>query len=101
MIERTFKEDMKENFKEVGALFTILALVMGVFLFATGCNQQIIDLKYRFDKAVIAIPGSGTNKVVKVKKWMDYQDSDMVQVIAEDGTIYYGHSNNILLIKEP
>lgn len=65
-----------------------------------GCNQQIIDLKYRFDKAVIAIPGSGTNKTVRVKKWNDY-DNDMVQVIAEDGTVYYGHSNNILLIKEP
>ena len=74
---------------------------VGMLLGTFGCNQQILDLKYRFDKAVIALPGSGTNKVVKVKKWMDYQDSDMVQVIAEDGTVYYGHSNNILLIKEP
>lgn len=72
---------------------------MGMFM-GSGCNQQIIDLKYRFDKAIIAIPGSGTNKTVRVKKWMDYPDSDMVQVIAEDGTIYYGHSNNIMLIKE-
>lgn len=73
----------------------------GMLMGTVGCNQQIIDLKYRFDKAVIAIPGSGTNKTVQVKKWMDYPDSDMVQVIAEDGTIYYGHSNNIMLIKEP
>ena len=80
----------------------IMLIIFGVGMFmGSGCNQQIIDLKYRFDKAVIAIPGSGTNKVVKVKKWNDYPDSDMVQVIAEDGTVYYGHSNNILLINEP
>ena len=83
----------------LGIVLIIFGVGMG--LGTLGCNQQIIDLKYRFDKAVISIPGSGTNKTVRVKKWNDYPDSDMVQVIAEDGTVYYGHSNNILLIKEP
>ena len=83
-------------------ILSIVLILFGAGMFmVSGCNQQIIDLKYRFDQAVIAIPGSGTNKTVRIKKWMDYQDSDMVQVIAEDGTVYYGHSNNILLIKKP
>lgn len=80
-----------------------ITLILGIFfgsMFIAGCNQQIIDFNYKFDKAIISIPGANTNKTVKVKKWNDYPDSDMVQIIAEDGTVYYGHSNNILLIKE-
>ena len=91
---------MKLKFNKI---LSIVLILFGVSMLVgtVGCNQQIIDLKYKFDRAVIAIPGSGTNKTVRIKRWMDYQDSDMVQVIAEDGTVYYGHSNNILLIKKP
>ena len=91
---------MKIQFHHILGIALIIIGLCGL-IGGSGCNQQIIDLKYKFDKAVIAIPGSGTNKTVRVKKWNDYPDSDMVQVIAEDGTVYYGHSNNILLIKEP
>lgn len=93
----SLKKDLIENFKEVGFLLFIFAVCA---MIVTGCNQQIVDLNYKFSKAIIAIPGSNTNKVVKVKKWNDYPNSDMVQVIADDGSVYYGHSNNILLIKE-
>lgn len=64
----------------------------------TSCNQQIIDTSYTFNKAYITV-GSSTI-TVDVKTWNDYDDSDMVQVITKDGTVYYSHSSNIILVKE-
>ena len=62
------------------------------------CNQQIVDTSYTFNKAYITV-GSSTI-TVDVKTWNDYDDSDMVQVTAKDGTVYYSHSSNIILVKE-
>lgn len=79
-------------------LFLAFTIVFGL-TFVTGCNRQVIDFNYRFNKAIVGFP-DGTHKVVKIKKWTDFPDGDQIQVIAEDGTVYLGHSMNILLIKE-
>jgi hypothetical protein len=62
----------------------------------TGCgNRQIIDLNYTFNKAYIEGIGE-----IEIKKWNDYTDSDMVQVIANDGTVYLTHSSNVILVSD-
>lgn len=61
----------------------------------TGCNAQIVDLNYTFNKAIIEGVGE-----IEVSSWCDYQDSDMVQVTAKDGTVYLTHSSKVLLIYE-
>lgn len=73
-------------------------LLLIALLFLTGCNAQIIDLNYKFNRAYIELP-DGTVEV-EVLTWKDYEDSDMVQVTAVDGTIYYTHGSKIILIND-
>ena len=61
----------------------------------TGCgNYTMMDFNYTFNYAVIEGVGE-----VKVKSWVDYDDSDMVQVVTEDDVVYYTHGSNVILIK--
>lgn len=79
--------------------FPIAVIIVAITAISlTSCNQQIIDTSYTFNKAYITV-GSSTI-TVDVKTWNDYDDSDMVQVITKDGTVYYSHSSNIILVKE-
>jgi uncharacterized lipoprotein NlpE involved in copper resistance len=72
----------------VGSVVSILILI--------GCgNRQIVDTSYTFKKAIIE--GVGT---VEVSSWCDYDESDMVQVKAKDGTVYLTHSSNVILISK-
>lgn len=59
----------------------------------TGCgNFQIIDTTWTFKYA--DIDGVGT---IEVESWTDYEQSDMIQVKAKDGTVYLTHSSNVIL----
>ena len=78
--------------KIVVALTFILAVVL------TGCNTQIIDTTYKFDRAVIAMP-DGTTVSGKVSSWKDYDDSEAVQVVI-DGVTYYTFIGNVVLISD-
>ena len=84
----------------------VLCAVMALSLFAgcaaesAGFNQQLIDVNYRYNYAFISLP-NGASVEGSVSKWMDYDDSDMIQVIFTDGNIYYSHGSNIILIYDP
>lgn len=80
------------------AVIILIAVGIGV-MFNGGCNRQIVDVKYRFDKAMIKMP-DGTCKTVNVKSWRDYQDGDQIQVIDRAGNVYLGHACNIMLFSE-
>ena len=73
---------------------TLISIIFAATLLK-GCNQQIVDMNYSFNYAVIEGVGE-----VKVKSWADYQDSDMVQVVTEDDVVYYTHGSNVILIKK-
>ena len=75
----------------------LLVLALGFALAGCGYNKTIIDANYRFTHAYIAMP-DGTCIEGKVKSWNDWDDSDMIQVTLTDGTIYYTHSSNVILI---
>lgn len=70
--------------------------VLASIVCISGCNKQIIDTTYEFNKAIIII-GDET-KEVEISSWTDYSNGDQIQIKATDGTIYLGHSSNILLI---
>lgn len=78
------------------ALIILIGVGIAVF-FNGGCNRQVVDVKYRFEKAMIKMP-DGTCKTVKVKSWRDYQDGDQIQVTDKDGNTYLGHACNIMLM---
>ena len=76
-------------------IFIIIALALIAF---TGCNKQIIDTTYSFDKAIIELP-NGEVVEGKVESWKDYDDGDQLQVKI-DGKTYLVHSMNVCLINE-
>lgn len=71
----------------------IAALIATIF---TGCNKQIIDTTYTFDKAIIYVGGEWIT--INVDSWKDYEDGDQIQVKDTDGNTYLVHSINITLI---
>lgn len=77
--------------KMICAVLTVFLLVS-----AAGCNYQAVDLTYKFDEAVIAMP-DGTTVSGKVQSWRDYEDGDQIQVKI-DGVTYLVHSVNVVLI---
>ena len=88
---------MKRKFKieAVVSLTVVLLFIVIMFMLSScGYNKQIIDLNYKFDKAYIEGIGE-----IEIKNWNDYENSDMIQVIANDGTVYLTHSSNVILIK--
>ncbi len=92
---------MKEKnniYRYILAFITAVMLVFTIVAASTGCNKQIIDTNYTFNKAII---NTGSEVItVNVKSWKDFEDGDQIQIKAEDGTVYLVHSSNITLICE-
>lgn len=63
----------------------------------SGCNKQLIDTTYTFNRAIVRLP-DGTVIEGKLDSWKDY-DGDQLQVKIND-TVYLVHSNNVVLIKD-
>lgn len=61
-------------------------------------NRQLLDMKYRFDRAIIRLP-NGEVVEGKVSSWLDYSDSDVVQVTI-GGKTYLTHYANVCLIDD-
>lgn len=73
----------------------VLAMLSTAIL-CTGCNKQIIDTSYTFDKAILYVGGEWIT--INVDSWKDYEDGDQIQVKDTDGNTYLVHSTNITLI---
>jgi predicted small secreted protein len=74
----------------------IIALLVVTTL--SGCNKQVFDTVYGYDKAIISLP-NGEIVEGKVDSWTDYEDGDQIQVRI-DGVTYLVHSSDVVLIKE-
>ena len=77
-------------------IILLLALLSMLVLSSCG-NMDMIDTHYTYDEAMIKLP-DGTAITVTVEEWTDYSDSDMVQITTPDGTVYFTHSSNVVLI---
>ena len=74
----------------------LIAIVL-IAVALTGCNKQVIDLNYRFDRAIIQLP-NGEVIEGKLNSWRDY-DGEQLQVNI-DGTLYLVSSYNCVLIRD-
>lgn len=74
------------------------ALVLVLILTLVSCNMQMIDTTFKFDRAIIYLP-NGEIVEGKVQTWVDYENSDQIQVKI-DGKTYLVHSTNVVLISE-
>lgn len=73
-----------------------IAALCGCATMLTGCNYDLIDTNYSYDKAVITL--NGRTIVVDVDKWTDYE-GEQLQIITEDGTVILTSSYNCILLK--
>lgn len=77
----------------------LVVMVLAIMFTLSGCgNYSIIDTKWKFDTAMIELPG-GEIVSVNVKSWTDADDGDQITVVSEDGTVYMVHSVNCALIE--
>jgi len=92
-------EKKKKTFGIV-AIVLVLLIVAGLVIYweTTHGNRRLIDTKYRFDRAVISLP-NGEVVDGKVSSWLDYNDSDVVQVTI-NGKTYLTHYSNVCLIDD-
>ena len=94
---------MKDKLFKIGygSFFTVICIVSIICMIiaiSSGCgNRTVFDTRYTFNYAVVSL-FDGTTVEGEVKSWKDYDDSDMVQVIFSDGTVYYTHGSNVILI---
>ena len=83
--------------KKVTAVL-LAVLVAAVTMIAVGCNKQMVDLTYSYERAILALP-NGEVIEGKVSSWTDFEDGDQIQVRIE-GKTYLVHSSNIVLISD-
>lgn len=74
----------------------LVTTIIIAMLSLSGCNKQILDLTYTFDRCQIRMP-DGSIIEGEIETWKDYADGDQIQVKI-DGVYYLVHSNNIVLI---
>lgn len=73
----------------------LLVLSVGILLL-TGCNKQILDLDYDYDKAVCNY--NGEKFTLEIDKWTDYGGEQLQ--IKSNGKTYLLSANNCYLISE-
>lgn len=80
-------------------VWVIGILVLDTFLRAR-CGKDAEPEKkfYEFHRAILF---DGDDRIeFNIVDWVDFDDSDMVQFVTEDGKIYYTHSSRVILIGE-
>lgn len=70
-------------------------LLLSLFLL-TGCNKQVFDFDYSFNK--VKCNYNGDKFELKIDKWIDYE-GEQIQVKSKDKT-YLLSTNNCYLINE-
>ena len=74
-----------------------LLTLIGITLFLTGCNQEIVDLNCSYNKAICNI--GGKYQEIEVKSWKDYE-GERIQIKDKKGNTYLVNSMNCTLINE-
>ena len=80
--------------KKIIALVLLLTLALGI----AGCNKQMVDLTFSYERAILVLP-NGEIVEGRVSSWTDFEDGDQIQVKI-DGKTYLVHSSNIVLISD-
>lgn len=73
----------------------ILLLIVPVLLI-TGCNRQVFDFKYPYNKAYCNY--NGDKFELNIDKWSDY-DGEKIQIMS-NGKTYLISANNCYLVEE-
>lgn len=74
-----------------------ILIISVMILLLTGCNKQVMDLNYSYDKAICKI--GEEYKEIKIKKWKDYE-GEQLQIVDKEDNVYLVSSLNCTLVKE-
>lgn len=88
---------MKKNNKTIIRICAVVLMLVTMSM-ASGCNQQVFDTTWKFDRAIISLPNGEIVDGV-VESWTDFEDGDQIQ-IKIDGKSYLTHISNVVLIAE-
>ncbi len=86
---------------ELIVVVAIIAIIVAV-IFEFGSkhivgNKQIIDFnRQKFEVAYVLGDDNKWEKV-KIKAWKDWENSDSIQIVREDGSYLYTHLRNVKL----
>lgn len=75
----------------------VAVLTLGMSLVSCG-NMTLVDTTYSFERVMVCLP-NGTVVEGTCDRWVDFENSDMIQVTV-DGKTYLTHSANVVLISE-
>lgn len=78
-------------------IITVLS-ALALCLILAGCNKQVFDTTFSFDRAIISLP-NGEVVSGEIQSWRDYEDGDQIQVKI-NGVTYLLHSSNVVLIDD-
>ena len=84
--------------KRIIAILLVAAISLGLAALTVGCNKQMVDLTYSYERAILSLP-NGQVVEGKVSSWTDFEDGDQIQVKI-DGKTYLVHSSNVVLISD-
>ena len=82
--------------KIVVTVFAVIGLLSTMLMLGAWSNRDWWDTKYTFDEVKIDML-DGTCVAGKVDKWLDFENSDVVQVVV-NGDTYLTHYSNVVLI---
>ena len=80
------------------ALVLLFITTVTLLFLLTGCNEQIIDTNYTFNRAIVTM-NDGTKMEIEIKSWKDYE-GEQLQLVGKDGKVYLVSSYNTILIKD-
>ena len=82
----------------VAVLLLVVIAGFAIFWEVSHGNRRLVDTKNRFDRAIIGLP-NGDVVQGKISSWLDYTDSDVVQLTIDCKT-YLTHYSNVVLIDD-
>ncbi len=95
---------MSEEFFKGCAVICTIIIVLGFVTFGFFSkhifgNKQIIDFNHQKFNVAYVLGNSNVWEKVNIKAWKDWENSDAVQIITEDGKAIYTHLMNVKLME--
>ena len=97
---------MNEDWWKGCALIVAIIIILGIlasfgflskYIFG---NKQIIDFNHQKFNVAYILGDSNKWEKVNIKAWKDWENSDSIQVITEDGKAIYTHLMNVKLMEK-
>lgn len=84
----------------IGILAVTAACLFGFFSKHVFGNKQIVDFNHQKFTTAYVLSDSNMWEKVSIKAWKDWEDSDAIQIVTQDGKAIYTHLRNVKLVQE-